>query len=220
MRKGVSFILGVLGLAGCEATSPYMDLDQPIYLITEDGFFAGCEEENDTADCEKGRVREVRNGINDWFKHFAEPTRPQAVFVASQEDVPSDAENTPIHLQITSGLCSEDAVACYYYEYDSEPIMAFVFLEYVIPIMAAHEFGHALGRDHDDMPAGRKSVMTPKPSAYVVPLDIQILCELHDECPPHESTWCEGGFYDPCRCPSSSFEEGEAMREASEITCE
>ena len=51
---------------------------------------------------------------------------------------------------------------------------------------------------------------------YVLPVDITLLCQMHDECPAYNDTWCEGSFYDELRCPSSSFEEGQAALEAYE----
>lgn len=211
------------GLIGCDYR-PYLDLDQPIYLVTDPSFFAGCEESADGVEaCHEQRLQTVRDGADDWFDHFNESSRPQAIIVASRDEVPTDAQNTPIHLRISQGSCNESAktkhAACFPYGPNKEPAIVFEDVKYLVPRMMSHEFGHALGIDHSDVPKGRKSVMTPVPSSYVVPLDIEILCQIHGECPPHENTWCEASFYDPCRCPSPSFEEGEAMRRSGEIVC-
>lgn len=221
MRNALCICL--LGLVGCDYR-PYLDLNEPIYLVTEPSFFAGCEEAAEGQYiCQEQRIDEVRKGTEGWFGHFAEPTRPQVVFVASRDAVPVGAQNTPIHLRISSGFCDDSNgkhEACFPYGPNKEPAIVFEDKKYIGPMLAAHEFGHALGIDHEDVPEGRNSVMTSTISAYVVPLDIEILCQIHGECPPHENTWCEGSFYDPCRCPSSSFEEGEAKRAAGEIVCD
>jgi len=217
------FLIMFLGLSGC-VSPPYMNLRQPIYMITDHSFFAGCEEDaNGPAACKEWRILQVKRGVSDWFEHFDEPTRPQVIIVASNGDIPDDSENTPIHLQIQSGYCNDSDgahPACYHYSYDSEPSIVFDSHVNIDPFLSAHEFGHALGRDNDDTPEKVGSVMSYSIPTYVLPIDIQMLCELHDECPSHEDTWCEGGFIDPCRCPSASFEEGEALHEAGEIVCE
>lgn len=225
MKRGkiALFFTCFFGLIGCDYR-PYMDLNKPIYMITDPSLFAGCEESDDGVEaCREERLQIVRNGVDDWFDHFNESSRPQVILVASRREVPVDARNTPIHLRISPGACDDSCGkhwACFQYGYNQQPAMVFEDVKYLTPRMAAHEFGHVLGVDHEDVPEGRNSVMTRNPSAYVVPLDIDILCQIHDECPPHENTWCEGGFYDPCRCPSASFEDGEAMRAAGEIVCE
>lgn len=217
------FFIIFLGLGGCY-TQPYMNLRQPIYLVTDHSFFSDCQDNpKGPAACKEQRILEVKKGVNDWFKHFQESSRPEVIFVASGDNVPDDSENKPIHLRIQSGYCGSDGEAhpaCYHHSYDSDPAIVFDNYAEITPLMSAHEFGHALGRDNDDTPEEIGSVMSYSVPTYVLPIDIQLVCDAHDECPPHEDTWCEGGFIDPCRCPSASFEEGEAMREAGEITCE
>ena len=148
---------------GCVVEAPYMDLTQPIYLVAEESFFSGCEDHSDGLEaCQQERIGEVEKGVGGWFKHFAEPTRPQVFIVMSRADVPNNAQNTPIHLRIEKDFCAQ--VACYYNDWGVEPSIVFNNRGALFPIMASHEFGHALWLGHD-VPEGRRSVMTPTPSA-------------------------------------------------------
>ena len=173
--------------------------------------------------CRAVRVQQVENGVNEWFKHFDLATQPQVVIVYSKEELPPNLVNKVINIKVKSGGCFSDGKyhqGCFRYAYGKTPEIVFDNSTGIMPFLVAHEFGHALGRDHDDTAKDVYSIMSYTLQSYVVPVDIDLLCEMHSECPPHENVWCEGGFYDPCRCPSASFEEGAAMLATGEITCE
>lgn len=187
------FLFIFLAMVGC--TPPYLNLRQPIYLVTHKSFFFDCENEVDGLDaCRERRIQAVRKGIDDWFKHFAEPTRPQAFIVASRDKIPANTQNPIIYLVIMKGFCRDKNVACYFFltKYDFNPLIVFDSADDIDASISAHEFGHALGRNilHNDMPADADSIMSYTwPSDVVVPIDIKILCRIHDECPPHEDDW-------------------------------
>lgn len=211
------FLIFFWCLGGCVAQQ-HMDLRQPMYLITDRSFFSGCKNDRKgPAICKEWRLYQVRIGINDWLKHFDEPMRPQVIYLSSHDDVPEDAENTVIHLRVSKGFCDDgvppEAAACYQYLYRGESVIVFDEGEFINARTVAHEFGHALGREHWDTPEDIGSVMSYSVPTYVLPIDITLVCQLHEECPAYEDTWCEGSFYDELRCPSSSFEEGQAMLE-------
>ncbi len=214
--------IAVLGFCGCASiyTAPYMNLRHPIYMVTDPSFLTGCE--NDPAGyeaCRMMRIRQVNNGVNLWFNHFDVATRPKVVIVNSEKELPAKLFNQVIYLKVEQGACTENGKehpACY----DWESNIVFDKPNNITPFLSAHEFGHVLGRSHRDTPKEIASVMSYDIPSYVVPVDIDILCSIHSECPPHENTWCEGGFYDECYCPSASYEEGVAKLKAGKLTCE
>lgn len=219
--KSLFFLFVFLGLVGCSATAPYVDLRHPVYLVTDKSFFAECEKYSDgPAACKEKRIHEVRRGVNGWYRHFAEPTRPKVFIVASENEIPPDAFNEPIYLRIDKDRCKEggasDPAACFIFGHNILSSIVFESPRFISPFIAAHEFGHALGRDDNDVPVGIGSVMSYAIPTYVLPIDLEKMCALHAECPPHDQVWCEDSFYDILRCPSSSFEEGDAMRRARE----
>ena len=180
----------VIGLGGCEAVPPYMDLREPIYMVTDSSFWIGCEDDGAGYEaCRTLRVQQVENGVNEWFKHFDEATRPQVVIVYSKADLPSNRGNDPIYIKIKPGYCpvatsTPNAAACYSYQSST---MIFDSSENITPRTSAHEFGHALGRGDNDVPENVYSVMSSThDSEQVVPIDIKIMCKMHPECPPHE----------------------------------
>ena len=212
----------VLGFCGC-AKAPYFDLRHPIYMMTDQSFWSGCETDPiGEKVCRKFRVAQVDAGVDDWFRYFDEATRPQAVIVGSKAELPLDRINKAvIHLKIWAGHCGKGNEACYIWKMNSSPELVFDGSSYIFPSLVAHEFGHALNRDHDDLPDGIFSIMLPLvlKTDYVLPADIELLCRIHTECPPHEDVWCEGGFYDECLCPSDSYEEAKAALEAETLSC-
>lgn len=191
------------------ARRPFIDLRHSVYLITDKSFFLDCDKEsalicvNDPAcalaDCRRRRIDEVKKGIDDWFKHFVEPTRPRAFVVASRAEIPPGEKNPPIYLRIMSGICDDrrggKSAACYSEKYGSDPaVIIFDDPGMVYPLIVAHEFGHALGYNHRDVPKTpqgfAESIMTPIPSAEVVlPWDLAVVCKIHRECPPHQDSW-------------------------------
>lgn len=188
------FLFIFLATVGC-TKPPYLNLRQPIYLVTHKSFFFDCENEVGGLDaCRERRIQAVREGIDDWFKHFAEPTRPLAFIVASRNEVPRNTPNPIIHLAVLKGFCGKKNAACYFFltKYDFNPLMVFDSGDDIDAALAAHEFGHALGRSilHDDVPADVSSIMSYTWPAYTVkPIDIKILCRIHNECPAHEEDW-------------------------------
>ena len=194
MRLGRISLFFILCLGGC-VTPSYIHLRQPTYLITTPEFFSGCgDDPRGPAVCKEERIAEVRNGVDDWFRHFDEPTRPQVVIVSSDQDVPSNIGNRPIYLAIIKGFCLKGRAACYFFftSFDPRPAMIFDSSDEIISSVVAHEFGHVLGRSifHNDMPKDTESIMSYSfGSLEVLPIDIKILCKIHRECPPHEKDW-------------------------------
>lgn len=188
------FLFIFLATVGC-TKPPYLNLRQPIYLVTHKSFFFDCENEVGGLDaCRERRIQAVREGIDDWFKHFAEPTRPRAFIVISRNEVPPNNPNPIIHLAIMKGFCRGRNAACYFFltKYDFNPLIVFDSADDIDATISAHEFGHALGRSihHDDVPADGGSIMSYYwPTSIVMPADIKTLCRIHDECPPHEEDW-------------------------------
>lgn len=212
-----------LDYTGC--ASNYINLRQPIYLVIDESFWSECDFDPDTYEaCRESRLQQLNEGADDWFKHFDEAARPKMVIVYSQADLPSNPVNNPIYIKIQPGFCpittgNKDAVACY----TDKPAIIFDLPEYIALDLVAHELGHAFGREgkkHNDMPKNTYSVMSyTLRSDHVIPTDIKILCETHSECPPHEDTWCQGEFWDKCRCPSASYEDGEKIRKMYTPDC-
>lgn len=207
----------LFALAGCNP--PHFDLSEPIYLVPEKSFWNGCEDDPaGWLTCHDNRMDSVYNGVNDWFKHFAEPTRPKVIIVYPEENVPDDAVNEPIKLRIGGDRnCDGDWSACYSWTIGHHPAIVFRKAEYIQSSFTAHEFGHAIWRiNHVE---GRRSIMTNPISFYTAPLDVSEMCAANGTCPLHEDTWCVGTFDDLCRCPSDSPEDGMAKFGAGEIVC-
>lgn len=210
----------ILGICGC-AKAPYFDLRHPIYMVTDQSFWSGCETDSIGDEvCRKFRVAQVNAGIDDWFRHFDEAGRPQAVIVGSKAELPQGRVNKQvIYLKIDAVGSGNSAY--YRWKPGSSPVIVFDNPYYISPTIVSHEFGHALGLDHKDLLDGISSIMLPvvKVTDYVLPADIDLLCRIHAECPLHEDTWCEGGFYDECLCPSNSYDEAKAALEAETLFC-
>lgn len=240
------FIALLIGTAGCKNTcnntAPnkdsaadkqvnYQNLNEPIYLVLEESLWANCDNYvRTTSACRKDIESFIQAGVDDWFKHFDKSYRPKAVIVFSLEDVPADTVNRPIHVSMKKNGCffkdktnnDDPAIghpACFSLDSGYPEIVLSESGAFTIPT-AAHEFGHALGLSHPSSES-TFSIMSPHGRGNrVLPIDMITLCTLHDECPPHDETWCEGTFYGKCRCPSESFEDGEAKRKEQKLVCE
>jgi hypothetical protein len=202
---------------GC--TDSYVDLREPIYLVIDPSLFTGCEYDPEKEeDCRESRIKKINDGADEWFKHFAEATRPKVEIVYSEADLPLYPINDPIYIKVKKNYCGvgffHTIVACYEDASWALPVIVFVLPENIDSRIFAHELGHAFDRGHWDTPENVYSVMSYNDiSDHVLPIDIKLLCKTHRECPPHEDTWCEGGFWDKERCPSSSYEEGQKTLE-------
>ena len=213
----------ILEFCAC-VRSKYYDLRHPIYIETDESFWSGCEADPASEEaCHTFRVNRINDGIYDWFRHFDEATRPQAIVVGSKAELPADRINKRvIILRIEAGGCGKGNSACYSSGLFWPTEIVFDDPKFIFSSVIAHEFGHVLGLvEHHDTQDEIYSIMLPvvEDMDYVLPVDIELLCRIHTECPPHEDTWCEGGFYDECLCPSASYEEAKAALEAEELAC-
>lgn len=231
------FIISVLAGIGCcknnsnstiadpgiAKQANYQNLRGPIYLVLEPSLFKDCDKNPATAStCRQGREFIFEAGINDWFKHFAESDRPEAKIVYSPEEVPANSVNRPIHVSMDENGChledKEQHPACFYSDSQYPKIVLTESAAFTIPT-ASHEIGHAFGLNH---PEDEKtySIMSPHGKGNrVLPIDMVTLCALHNECPPHDETWCKGAFYDKCRCPSESFADSEVRLKKLTLVC-
>lgn len=196
------------------------DLRETIYVVIKDSFWSGCEyDPENEQNCHEYRIKQLNDGADEWFKHFDKTARPKITIVYSEADVPFNSVNDPIHVEIEKDYCGFNLVttrttaACYTYQ---TGFITFVSSEDITPAIFSHELGHAMGRGHRDTPENIYSQMSyTSTTDHVLPIDIKILCKMYPECPPHEDTWCQGGFWDKDRCPSSSYEEGEEIFKAN-----
>ena len=233
MRKALVAVIVLLAASGIGIISrgcatADIDLREPIYLVIDESFWHECKYDLETEDeCRESRVQQIRDGADSWFRHFDGATRPKVVIVYSEDDTPFLPVNSPIHIGLKNGYCElnkngKPFVACYNDNPWSSPTIVFNTPDNITSAVFAHELGHALGRSgkHNDVAAEVYSIMSYGPrdseSEYVLPTDIKILCKMHPECPPHEDTWCEGGFWDDNRCPTYSYEEGEKIFKANQ----
>ncbi|OGH92608.1 MAG: hypothetical protein A2534_00165 [Candidatus Magasanikbacteria bacterium RIFOXYD2_FULL_39_9] len=185
-----------------------INLNEPIYFVVDYSFFKDCDHTPEDT-CLSDRLVIFTAGIDDWFNHFAEVSRPKAVIVFSVDDVPENAANTPIYLQIEDNGCIvEGSVRRACYMGGTPAKIIFDNPENIDVPTSAHEIGHALGLDHRPS----DSIMSYRDRNIVQPIDIITLCEQNNTCPPHDTVWCKGSFYNSCRCPSTSFEASEEGR--------
>lgn len=215
VAMGLALALGLTSfILSQESPTYYLNLREPIYFVVDPSFSTGCD--GDTDVCVKKRLDVFRAGLDDWFKHFPKRFRPKTIIVFSPEEMPLRAVNFPISLQIKENGCvlgvpPTKYFGCYLTDSGS-PRIIFNDPGQITTPTSAHEFGHALGLNHRDT----YSIMSWGKGNKVLPIDMNDLCNLHQECPPHDETWCEGTFYDSCRCPSESFEASEESKRVCE----
>ena len=182
---------GYIAFVSSCAKPPYMDLRHPFYLVTDQSFWSGCDKDPAGVEaCHTFRVKQINDGIKQWFEYFDVATRPQAMVFDSEEEAPSGPVNSIIYLRIQAGFCGKDKIgesnaACYASGLTSKsdgPEIVFEKPLWITPRIMAHEFGHALSRDDNDVPEGTGSVMSHKIQTNVLPLDINMMCHLHCEC--------------------------------------
>jgi hypothetical protein len=155
-------------------------------MLTDKSFWSGCD--RDPAGdkiCRAVRVQQIKEGVEQWFDYFDIADRPQKFIVFSEEDLPANSKNRVIHLGIDpGGPCGKENmgkryIACYRHRV---PEIVFQGPAWITPRISAHEFGHALGRDDNDVPEGTSSVMSYKKPTRVLPRDVEMMCRLHTEC--------------------------------------
>lgn len=181
-------------ICGCAAKAPYFDLRHPVYVAADKSFWLGCEGDTvgDKA-CRQYRVEQIFAGFNQWFDYFDKDNRPRAVFVHSKKNLPKNPVNNVIHLGISELFCGKIpekdtwAGACYAWRKQTwfssgSTRIVFKKIDYITPRIFAHEFGHALGRDDNDVPEGTGSVMSYEIKTTVTPLDVKMMCRMHREC--------------------------------------
>jgi len=161
-----------------------MDLRHPVYMVTDDSFWSGCEDYAFGYEaCRESRERQIYAGVHQWFHYFDATNRPRVVIVHTVDELPLYMFNDVIHLQIQKGACGgKGFAACYNWEPFSYPKIVFESSNQIIPRIVAHEFGHTLDRDDNDVPAGTDSVMSYEHPTFVLPLDVKMMCRLHHEC--------------------------------------
>ena len=178
--RAVSALVLAIALGGCG--SPYLDLRYPVYLVPKKSFWAGCDEHPlGPQVCRSGRIGQVFNGVDEWFRYFHPDHRPEVVVVLSANGVPFDAVNGPIYLAVDKNDCGKDSEACYISRWYKETEIIFMATDKISDFMA-HEFGHALGRDDNDVSKGTVSAMSYDLYGTVTPQDFIMMCRMHHEC--------------------------------------
>ncbi len=157
----------------------YYDLRQPIYLVVDESFWSGCEKD---AVCRASRIRQIHGGIDEWIDYFDGASRPQVLIFSSEDKLPEEGVNKIIHMQLQPDICGKTALACWF-AHTKPPKIVFAHQQWITAQIMAHEFGHVLGRDDNDVPEGTKSIMSYQTQKVVEPLDFEMMCKLHAECP-------------------------------------
>ncbi len=153
-----SFLIAIafVGICSCAGTHTgtstkvrrpelYFDLRYPIYLVIDESFWAGCEK--DPADlkvCHEFRVKQIKDGVDQWLNYFDKTTRPLVSIFSLNEQPSSNGVNKIIHITMEQGVCGKNALACWV-ERTKPPKIVFERPRWIIPRVMAHEFGHVLG---------------------------------------------------------------------------
>jgi hypothetical protein len=186
-----SFLITIALFMGCScAKAPYFDLRHPIYMVTDQSFWSDCPDDPDDPDdyevCQTFRVKQIKAGVDQWLNYFDKANRPRAVIVFSKKKLPLNRVNVAIYLKIEAGFCGKGNSACYAWGASSpsfsSPEIVFEDSSWITPNRMAHEFGHVLGRNDNDVLEGTGSVMSYKVKTDVSLLDIEMMCRLHGEC--------------------------------------
>ena len=187
--RAVWTLISAITLFGCGDNSyTYMDLREQIYLVPRKSFWDGCEQDpRGYQACRHWRIGSVYRGVNEWFKYFDKESQPQVVVVDSILDIPWYAKNKPIYLSVDKNFCKKalgfDCEACYYYSWHHRKEIKIVFVSAnTIDLFMDHEFGHALGRNDNDVPEGTISIMSYSNPGPVSLPDVAMVCQKHREC--------------------------------------
>lgn len=208
--RAILTMTAMFGLLGCG--QPFFDLREPIYLVAEDSFWQGCNEDPDGYEaCAAERSAIIYESVDMWFRHWPAETRPRAIFIGREQDIPGS--NKPVYLKIDETECrsSPGAIAASCFSWGSADPVKIIFKEpkYITVYIMTHEFGHVLGLDDNSVPDEKVSIMSYGLwEVCVVPLDIEMVCEIHPEVECPVVAWCEGAFAYKYHCPSASPEEG------------
>ncbi len=188
-------VVFALGFGGCGIGKSYIDLRKPIYFVTEQSFFKGCESSPvGEASCRESRRQIVKDGVAQWLNYFEEHARPFVGVVADIDELPYETDNPPIHLSVEKDECDKpvsiSVLACYRSGgFFSDPRIIFTApnSENITSNMMAHEFGHALwgNGDHYNHEDGSPSIMSEIVPVYggVISSDVDRLCRVRGDCP-------------------------------------
>jgi hypothetical protein len=208
--RAILMLAVALGIFGCE--QPAFDLREPIYLVAEDSFWQGCDDDPAGYEaCAASRVAIIYESVDMWFRHWSAENRPLGILISKGQDVPG--QNEPVYLKIDWSECRSrpGAITASCFSWGPSDPVKIIFKEpkYITLNIMTHEFGHVLGLDDNTAPDGKISIMSYGIwEVCVVPLDIEMVCELHREVKCPELMWCEGAFAYKYHCPSVSPEEG------------
>lgn len=182
-----SFLIVIALLIGCSSSKlPSFNLRYPIYMLADKSFWSGCEKDPTGNEvCQGLRIQEINSGIEQWYGQLDKTLYPPPIIVYSKEKVPAGQVNDLVVLRIEPGFCGVGKAACFAYRSassSSSPEIVFDDPRWITANIMAHEFGHVLGRDDNDLPAVIGSIMSYTTRTDVTPLDVKMVCDLHPEC--------------------------------------